>query len=141
MKHKSSISQAYIRRDSIVLPELFTQAKATAAFPISLLELCKKMAEMPVDCFYISEDAAINYIRKRRYNKVIPHFVNKYKQRLFEALWRIVEEMMQSERYHNMELKYITTIALTRPAPCIGMTPEVIQQKIYAHIKKNRKAK
>lgn len=139
MKHKGSVSQTYIRRDNEVIPSLFRRAVALAEPPFSVERLSVIAANLPVSQFYISDDAAIAYIRSRVLNGRIPKFRSQYKKMVFEALYEIVTDMMQSEKYCEHDIPAVTVIALSRPAPCIGLTPNAIYQKYYLYRKKTRR--
>ena len=139
MKHKRSVSQAYIERDRRVLPELIRQAKHQATYPTTMNVLYKIAAELPTDKFYISDDAALAYIRKRYFHKVVPRFISPFKQRLFEALYDEVTAMMACKKYREMGWKNATILALQRPAPCVGLTPYIIglrYRKLHRHYHK-----
>ena len=131
MKHKQSVSQTYIERDRKVLPELVRQAKRKATYPTSGNKLFQIAAELPTDKFYIGDDAACDYIRKRFIRKIHPVFVSPYKQRLYDALYDEVVKMMKMEKYKNMGLKDITLLALGHQAPCVGLTPYIIRVHIW----------
>lgn len=125
MKHKKSVSVAYIERDSRMIPELVRRAKRIAPYPTSMKNIYHIAAELPTDKFYIGDDAACDYIRKRIQN-ITPKFLSPYKQKLFEALYEEVTYMMKSEKYQKMGLKSTTLLALARPAPCVGLTPYIL---------------
>lgn len=126
MKHKESVTQVYIRRDTVVLPYLIRQAKLLATCPVSAKKVYQIAAELPVDRFYIGDDAACNYIRKRIYYGETPQFISPYKQKLFDALYDEVMKMRDTERYGEMSLKDVTILALSHKAPCVGLTPYII---------------
>lgn len=130
MKHKGSVSQTYIERDHRVLPDLVRRAKHLTTYPTTSKKLFRIAAELPTDKFYITDDAAFEYIYKRHLHNVIPHFVNPFKKKLYEALYEEVLKMMKKEAYCNMGLKYVTLLALDRPAPCVGLTPRGIENRI-----------
>lgn len=137
MKHKGSISQTYIRRDNEVIPSLYSRAADVAEYPINVEGLFEIAANLPVRQFYISDDAAIAYIRGRVLNNRDIRFKSPYKQKVFEALYDIVIELMNSEKHHGKDIPTVTLLALTRPAPCIGLSPQVIKQKYLVYKKKS----
>ena len=94
MKHKDSVSQIYIERDKF-LPRLLRQAKLVATYPTSMKKLYEIAANLPADKFYISDDAACEYMRKRCLHNITPQFISPYKQRLFDALYDEVIKMMK----------------------------------------------
>ena len=126
MKHRGAVSQTYIERDNRVLPDLIRRAKHIATYPTSSKKLLHIAAELPTDKFYIADDAALHYIYKRHLHNIRPHFINPYKERLYNALYQEVVEMMKREDYCRLGLKTVTILALSRPAPCVGMTPRGI---------------
>lgn len=132
MKHKGSISQTYLRRDREVLPELYRRAKRVAEYPTSNDSLFRIMADLPVDRYYIADDAAYEYVRKRHLHGFRKKYRTPQKQRLLESLYEEVTRMMGEERYRGLSLKTATVIALMRPAPCVGLSPAGID-KIFSH--------
>lgn len=128
MKHKGAVSQTYIERDYHVLPDLLRRAKHIATYPTTSKELLKIAADLPTEKFYITDDAAFIYIYKRHLHGIHPHFSSPYKKKLFDALYEEVLKMMKSEKYSNMTLKHITLLALSHPAPCVGLRPRAIEQ-------------
>ena len=143
MKHKGSISQAYRLRNSTVIPRLFSKAKKLAEYPTTTQKLFEIAANLPVDRFYISDDAALEYVRNRYYRGVIKKFRNPYKAKLFEAFYDTFRKMMEEERYRHENISTVAILALTRPAPCIGMAPRKMHQRYLDyknnHLKKSEK--
>jgi hypothetical protein len=130
MKHKGSVSQTYIERDHRVLPDLIRRAKHLATYPTTSKKLFRIAAELPTEKFYITDDAAIVYVSKRHIHNITPQFANPFKKRLFDALYEEVVKMMKCEEYSKMGLKYVTLLALSRPAPCVGLAPRGIENRI-----------
>lgn len=127
MKHKNSVSQIYIERNRKALPAIIRRAKHLATYPTTMKKIYHIAAELPTDRFYISDDAAYDYIRKRLLHNMKPKFVNPFKQRLFESLYEEVTQMMEMEKYQKMGWRNTTILALSKPAPCIGIPPETIK--------------
>lgn len=130
MKRKGNVSQVYIERDNHVLPKLIKKAKSLATYPTTMNKLYYIAAELPTDKFYITDDAAYAYIYKRYLHNIVPKFTNPYKHQLFEAFYNEVCQMMQCEKYKLMGLRSTTILALGRPAPCCGLTPLAIRNRI-----------
>ena len=137
-RHKASVSQIYIERDRKVLPNLIRRAKHHATYPTTMNALYKIAAELPTERFYIGDDAAIWYMRRRLFYDETPKFINPYKQRLFEALYDKVTQMMKSEKYREIGWRNTTLLALLYPAPCVGLTPYVIGT-IYREPKRQKR--
>ena len=131
MKHKKSISQTYIDRNRRVLPELVRQAKRIASYPTTMKQLCHIAAELPTDRFYISDDAAYEYIRKRVLKNKKKKFRHVFRERIYEALYEQVLKLKKMEKYKDMDWKNITILALSQPAPCVGLTPYIIQKTLW----------
>lgn len=136
MKHKGSVSQTYLSRDEKVLPDLIRQAKHLATYPISTIKLYQIAADLPTDKFYIADDAAYEYILKRMFRGVEVAFNNHYKQRLYDAFFEEVSKMMKQETYKKMSVKNVTILALSRPAPCVGLAPWGIWKALLRQRKK-----
>ena len=137
MKHKGSISQSYIERDKLVIPDLVRQAKHIVDYPTSLDKIFRVAATIPVKAFYIADDSAIDYVRRRQ-NGICRSFANPYKEQLYESFYQEVCRLRQNIRYKNTSLKDLVIIALTHPAPCIGLAPTGIR-KIYTRLKAKNK--
>lgn len=144
MKHKGSISHAYKRRDTVVIPFLFRKAKQIAEYPTNIHKLFKIAADLPVDRFYISDDAAVRYVYKRYNKKKHKIHRSEYKERLFEALYNLVCSMMAEDKYRKLGLTTTTILALSRPAPCVGLSPHEIylrQKNLRNRTKENNHEK
>ena len=142
MKHKNSITQAYRSRNSNIIPRLFSKAKKLAEYPTTTKRLFEIAADLPVDRFYISDDAALEYMRNRYYRGIAKKFKNPYKSKLFEAFYETFCEMMKEERYSGEKISTVAILALSRPAPCIGMAPRKMHQRYLdyknTHLKKQQ---
>lgn len=141
MKHRGSLSQTYITRNEKVIPDLYRRAKALTEYPTTRSRLLEIAVSLPVDRFYIADDAAMFYIRNRIYNNIRQTFKTPYKQRLFDALYDEVKRMLELERYRNMSLASVIVIALSRPAPCIGLSPDALYLLYRKHCRHRRKEK
>lgn len=137
MKHKGAISQVYLKRDREVVPMLFKKAKQIASYPTTQEQLFRIAAEIPVDQYYLSDDTAVLYIRNRIFRGINKIHGSAYKQRLFESLYEAVCELRKDVRYKSKGLDYITMLALQRPAPCVGLSPNVMLQKYLQYRNKN----
>lgn len=126
MKRKGHISQTLIRRDRIILPELYRRAKRLATYPTSAMNIYHIMTTLPTDRFYISDDAALAYIRKIFFHNIQPTFRTPERRKLYEALYKEVQEMMKEEKYQKLGLNTTTILALMRPAPCVGLSARAI---------------
>lgn len=138
MKHKNSISQAFVKRNNDVIPRLLRRAKEVAEYPTTTKRLFEIVAELPTEQYFITDDAAISYIRKRFLHGVHTKYMNPYKQRLFDALYSEVERMMKDEKYKAMGLKNTVICALTHKAPCLGLTPFAAFRLYLRHQKKQK---
>lgn len=136
MKHKGSISQAFLRRDTVVIPEIYRRAKQLAEYPTTTENLFRIAAELPVDKYYISDDAALRYIRHRLYKGKKKKFLSRYKEMVFEALYEKVTDMMKEERYKKQGLATTVICAMETPAPCIGLSPF----ELYGKFKRGRRS-
>lgn len=132
MKHKGSISQTYLKRDEVILPMLLRKARNLASWPTTMQQLCCIAASLPTPFFCISDDAALDYIRKRHLHGIVKSFSTEYRQRLYEAFWD--EFVAVYEKSPELGLQNCVLRALSRQAPCVGLSPHVIQLKI-AHKK------
>ena len=133
MKHKGSISQLYQTRDRQIIPELFRSAKGLAEYPTTVSRLCHIAATLPVDRYYITDDAALEYVRKRNFYGIRKRYSNEYKQKLFDSLYQEVVGMMRQPHYKDTELTHIVIDALMRPAPCVGIAPIGIFKILLRH--------
>lgn len=122
MKHKGSITQTYLDRDRMA-EVLFRQAKHLAEWPTNTMRLCEIAASLPVDEFYLSEENAVAYIRRRINHGIRKTFTNKYKQQLYEAFYERVMELRDLEKFRDASIPVLVSAALATPAPCIGLRP------------------
>lgn len=132
MKHKGSISQVYIERDRRIIPDLIRRAKYIVSYPTNRKKIFQAAASLPVKNHYISDESAIDYVRSRMRGKHY-HFANSHKEQLYNSLYDEVIKMMQDARYKETKLNDIILIALTHPAPCVGLTP-MGMYKIYIRL-------
>lgn len=137
MKHRGSINQFNIERDRELL-DLYRQAMAMAKYPTTMYELCKRTAKLPASCHYISDFYAYLYIR-RRITGNVKHFKRREQRILYESLYDIVTELMKKDKYQNYSLARLVDIALAMPAPCIGLSPRTIQDKLCVVFSKKKK--
>lgn len=120
MKHKNSISQVNIERDRELL-RMFRVAKKNVPWPTSVNKLCDYVIRMPASRFYISEEMAVRYVRKRMNGRQRP-FRNHRKCALYEAFYR--EFLLVKSHPDNADLPLFVLVyrALQRPAPFIGVS-------------------
>lgn len=128
MKHKGSISQTYLKRDAEILPLLLRQARNVASWPTTMHQLCCIVATLPTPYFCIADDAALNYARKRHLHGIVKTFRSPYRQRLYEAFWTEFVKIYNSTP--GIGLQDCVWCALARPAPCVGLGPNIIQLKL-----------
>lgn len=136
MKHKGSISQAFLRRDTIIIPDIYRRAKSLATYPTTTENLFKIAADLSVDKYYISDDAALRYVRRRYYKGERKKFLSPFKEKLFNALYEKVLRMMEEEKYREQGLATTIILALNTPAPCIGLSP----LELYGLYKRGRRS-
>jgi hypothetical protein len=135
MKHKGSISQTYLTRDAQILPMLYRQACEIAEWPTTMRQLCCLAASLPTPFFCIADDAALHYVRRRLFHGVVKSFRSPFKQRLYDAFWREFHAIYLG--HPDISLQDCVWRALALPAPCVGLTPWVIQFKISHHNSSN----
>lgn len=134
MRHKGSISHINLERDKVV-PILYRKAKTMVEWPADTMKICKKAATLPVSEFYISLDAAVEYVRKRYYYSRKKRFRSEYKQQLYEALYDRFLEIVEKDENINRSLPELVSMAISSPAPCSGLTP----YKLYCTMLRLRK--
>lgn len=136
MKHKNNITQTYIRRDREVLPKLFSQALKAATYPTTMRQVSNIAATLPTPFFCIADDAALDYARKRFLNGTVKHFRSPYKQRLYDAFWE--KFVAIKKECPALSLQSAVLRALSCPAPCVGLTPWIIQFKVSRILNKKK---
>lgn len=129
MKHKGSISQINVARNRMA-ERLFHKAKRIASWPTNTMRLCEMAALMPVEEFYLPEENALTYVRRRVLRGDTMKFTNKYKQQLYDALFERVKELWKREKYSNASIPVVVAAALSTPAPCLGLSPRNIYMLI-----------
>lgn len=136
MKHLGSISQTYLKRDLEVIPMLFNQAKGIAQYPTTMKELCTIAADIPTPFFCISDESALDYIRRRLLHNQKRKFCTCYKQKLYDALWVEFKDVIKMQP--QLSVQSAVFMALSRPAPCVGLTPWILQLKISRYQRKGK---
>lgn len=122
MRHKGSISHTNLERDEIV-PLLYRKATELVEWPADTMKICEKAATLPVKKFYISHDAAVEYVRHRYYHGVRKEFRSPYKQQLYDSLYDVFIRLVNNPVYSNRILPDLVSIAIHSPAPCSGLAP------------------
>ena len=140
MRHKGSISHTCQERDRIV-PLLFRKATDLVQWPASVMDICKKAANLPVKEFYISSDAAIEYVRHRYYWNERKKFRSSYKQMLYDELYERFEKRVNLPENANKSLPDIVITILATSAPCCGLTPLQLYTIMLQHRKKLQRKK
>lgn len=138
MRHKGSISHVNQERDKII-PLLYRRAINLVQWPADTMTICEKAASLPVDEFYISNDAAVDYVRHRYYRGEQKKFRSTYKQKLYDALYDKFMEAASRPENINKSLPEVVTNILSTAAPCSGLTPLQFYYS-YLKFKKKRKA-
>ena len=140
MRHKGSISQVNIERKKILL-QLYRNAIKIAPYPFDHIKICEIMAEMKVPEHFISMDAATLYVRTRFYSGKRILFSSKYKQKLYDSLYEEVMKLREYTCHAGKSIPEIVILALSKPAPCIGMKPSTIYQELphKKHVKRRNK--
>lgn len=136
MKHRGSISQSYISRQEAII-RLYHEAKQKVSWPTTVGRLCEYIANAPVSEHYISDDAALAYVRKRFLHGIHPRFNSAYKQRLYDRFYEIFLEMRKEPEYERMPFGDVARLALMRPANCVGLTPNAIECILHNHFGRN----
>ena len=108
------------------------------AWPADTMDICRKAASLPVSKFYISQDAAVSYIRHRYYHDDCKKFCSRYKQQLYDALYEKFLELTMRPEYENRVLPEVVAIALDHPAPCSGLAPAQFYRIMRRHRKEQK---
>lgn len=135
MRHKGSISHINLERDKIV-PQLYRQAIKLVQWPADTMTVCTKAASLPVNEFYISNDAAVEYVRNRFYRNKLKQFRSTYKQKLYDALYEKFIQVVNLPENSNKPIPEIVTIVLASKAPCSGLTPLQLYYTMLKHKKR-----
>lgn len=121
-RHKGSISHTNLQRDKVVL-DLFRKAKSRVSWPADTMTICEAAASLPVDRFYISQDAAVCYVRRRYYHDKVTVYRSHYRQQLYEALYDAFTIAVGRPENRYRPLPDIVINILQSPAPCLGLAP------------------
>jgi hypothetical protein len=108
-------------------------------WPADTMTICEKAVTLPVDEFYISSDAAIDYVRHRYYRGECKQFRSVYKQQLYDALYERFEEVIARPENINKSLPDLVIGVLATPAPCSGLTPWQFYYSLLRYKKENKK--
>ena len=126
MKHKNSVTQINIERDKEII-QLYNKARKIAGSPATTHRICEIAANLPASQFYISDYWALRYIKDRSRGKR-RRFRNPRKQTLYNALFDTFRNLRRKNEYTSLPLESVVDIALTQPAPFIGLNPESIHR-------------
>lgn len=128
MRHKNSISQVNKERDAEVR-RLVNRATELAGKPATIERVCQIAVNLPVSKFYISDYWAVRYVKDRLQGKRRT-FNNKHKSVLYNALFGVVNRMLQNPRYAHLSVERVVYMALETPAPTIGLSESFIRHVI-----------
>ncbi len=126
MKHKNSVTQVNIERDREIVT-LYNRAKAIAGSPTTTHRICQIAANLPASQFYISDYWALRYIKDRCKGKR-RRFRNRRKQTLYNALYDTYRNLSRRHEYVSLPMESVVDIALSQPAPFIGISPDTIHR-------------
>lgn len=104
---------------------LWKKLKKEAVYPVLARELAYKMAVIPVDRYFISEERAFWLISHK-----CKGMKNKYKDVLYKSFLDLYNDLRLTDKYKNEPQYKVIAEALSRPAPCLGLSPEYI----YCHV-------
>ena len=126
MRHVNSVSQVNKERDDEII-KLYNRAKAIVGTPATIERICNIAANMSVSRFYISEEWAIRYIKDRMNGKV-RNYRNRRKRTLYNALYDSYRYYARKKEYAEWSTARIIDLALSQPAPFIGLSPDTLQR-------------
>ncbi len=126
MRHVNSVSQVNKERDKEIIL-LYNRAREIVGTPATIDRICKIAANMSVSKFYISDEAAMRYIQDRKAGRPRT-FRNKYKRTLYNALFDTYRYLSKRKEYTACSMARIIDIALSQPAPFIGLSPDTLQR-------------
>ena len=133
MKHKNSISQINPVRDREMLI-LYRKALDVVEYPTTTDKICEVVSLLPTSCYYISDTSALRYVYKRS-KGIVPSFdKDSYrKQQLYEAFYNEYLQIREKYKEKSLCIYELVDLALEQPAPCLGLSPRTIRQKVSAH--------
>lgn len=140
MKHKNSISQINPLRDREMLT-LYRKALEVVEYPTTIDKICEVVSSLSTSCFYISDTSAFRYV-SLRLKGIVPVFdkASYRKQQLYESLYEEFQVIREQYKERSLCIYKLVDLALARPAPCLGLSPRTIRQKLSAHFKQKKKS-
>lgn len=135
MRHKGSKSHVNLERDKVV-PALYHKAKELVEWPASEMAVCRMAASLPVKEFYVGFDSAVEYVRNRYYHQKRKEFQSPYKQQLYDALYEQFLNIVDLPENRNTFITELVLRVLSKPAPCVGLSPLQLYYIMLRHKKK-----
>lgn len=123
MRHKGNISEVKRERDKLVM-RLFREIKRSCTCE-TVGEICRKIAHMKMDRYYISEERGSELYYKHKKTGWMPD-CNGYAASLQKSF---VMQCLELERKGGMTcVRHIARAAVYMPAPCLGLSPNRIRR-------------
>lgn len=115
---------------------IYRKALQVVEYPTTTDKICEVVSSLPTSCYYISDTSAFRYV-SQRLKGIIPRFdkASYRKQQLYESLFKEFQNVERQYRGKAYCIYRLVDIALERPAPCLGLSPRTIRQKLSAHFK------
>ena len=118
---------------------LYRKALEVVEYPTTTEKICEVVSSLPTSCYYISDTSAFRYI-SQRLKGFMPSFdkTSYRKQQLYESLYEEFQRIREQYRGKPLCVYKLVDLALERPAPCLGLSPRTIRQKLSNHFKQKR---
>ena len=113
---------------------LYRKALDVVEYPTTTDKICEVVSSLPTSIYYISDTSAFRYV-SQRLKGIIPRFdKSSYrKQQLYEALYEEFLRIREQYKEKSLCIYKLVDIALEQPAPCLGLSPRTIRDKLLAH--------
>lgn len=105
---------------------LYWQAMSLSSPPYSTVDVIRKLRSLPCSRYYVSEQSAYEYCRRRLHGK---HVLvrNSSKRILFESLFAKVKEIVSK----GESIPHAVLEAIKTPAPTIGLSERYIRTILF----------
>ena len=113
---------------------LYRKALDVVEYPTTTDKICEVVSSLPTSCYYISDTSAFRYV-SQRLKGVVPNFdkASYRKKQLYEALYDEFLRIREQYKGESLCIYKLVDIALEQPAPCLGLSPRTIRDKLSAH--------
>lgn len=117
---------------------LYRKALDVVEYPTTTDKICEVVSSLSTSCYYISDTSAFRYV-SQRLKGIIPSFdkASYRKQQLYEALYDEFLRIREQYKEKSFCIYKLVDLAIEQPAPCLGLSPRTIRDKLSVLFNQN----